>query len=76
MSQDDANKQLIIQALAASDPELARVTEDLIGVLVKKGVILFTDLPDAVQNKLLDREALRSKLQGSPVSFLSDDDTL
>jgi len=76
MSQDAANKQLIIQALAASDPELARVTEDLIGVLVKKGVILFTDLPDAVQNKLLEREALRHKLNGQPVSFLSDDDTL
>ncbi len=76
MSMQDEKQQLIIQALNATDAELARVTEDLIGVLVKKGVIIFTDLPDAVQRKLLDREALRTKLQGGAVSFLSDDETL
>lgn len=76
MSGDETNKELIIQALAASDSELARVTEDLIAVLVNKGVILFTDLPDAVQTKLLDREALRTKLKSAPVSFLSEDETL
>jgi hypothetical protein len=70
------DKDSILQALAATDQELARVTEDLIGVLVKKGVILFTDLPAAVQAKLLDREALRSRLQSPSVSLLSEDDTL
>jgi len=73
---DEANKELILQALAASDAELARVTEDLIVVLVKKGVILFTDLPGAVQSKLLDREALRNQLTAAPVTFLSEDDTI
>ena len=70
------SKEHIIHALAQSDAELARVTEDLITVLVKKGAILFTDLPDAVQAKLLDREALRSKLEDNRVSFLSEDETL
>lgn len=70
------SKEQIINALAQSDAELARVTEDLISVLVQKGAILFTDLPDAVQSKLLEREALRSKLDDSTVSFLSDDETL
>lgn len=73
---DEVNKEVILQALAASDAELARVTEDLIIVLVKKGVILFTDLPEAVQGKLLDRESLRNQLTGAPVTFLSEDDTL
>lgn len=76
LSGDEANKELILQALAASDADLARVTEDLIVVLVKKGVILFTDLPEAVQGKLLDRETLRNRLTGAPVTFLSEDDTL
>ena len=70
------SKQVIINALAQSDADLARVTEDLITVLVKKGTILFTDLPEAVQTKLLDREALRNKLEDNKVSFLSDDETL
>jgi hypothetical protein len=73
---NNQSKEQIIQALAASDAELARVTEDLITVLVKKGAILFTDLPEAVQAKLLDREALRGKLDGGKVSFLSEDETL
>tara|TARA_R110001592_G_scaffold9288_1_gene49516 strand:- start:7947 stop:8174 length:228 start_codon:yes stop_codon:yes gene_type:complete len=75
MTNNDAKAQ-IINALAQSDAELARVTEDLITVLVKKGVILFTDLPEPVQAKLLDREALRDKLEGGNVSFLSEDETL
>ena len=70
------SKELLINALAQSDAELARVTEDLISVLVQKGTILFTDLPEAVQAKLLNREALRNKLNSSKVSFLSDDETL
>lgn len=70
------SKEHIINALAQSDAELARVTEDLITVLVKKGAILFTDLPEAVQTKLLDRESLRSKLEAKKVSFLSEDETL
>ena len=70
------SKEDIINALAQSDAELARITEDLITVLVKKGAILFTDLPEAVQTKLLDREVLRSKLEDNSVSFLSEDETL
>lgn len=72
----DDQTQDIIGALAESDADLARVTEDLISVLVKKGTILFTDLPEAVQTKLLEREKLRQQLDGVSISFLSDDDTL
>lgn len=73
-----ANKQKhdIIDALADSDAELARVTEDLISLLVKKGTILFTDLPEAVQTKLLEREKLRHALDDTSISFLSEDETL
>lgn len=74
MGNDQKNQ--IIDALAGSDADLARVTEDLISVLVKKGTILFTDLPEAVQSKLLEREKLRHKLDEKHISFLSDDDTI
>ena len=42
-----------------SDLAMARVLEDLIDLLMEKGVIQFTDLPSAAQRKLLDRTGLR-----------------
>ncbi|MDX1452819.1 MAG: hypothetical protein R3183_09695 [Oleiphilaceae bacterium] len=63
------------QALQQTDAELARVTEDLINLLVEKNLICFTDLPEAVQGKLLSREQLRARLSDS-ASPISDDDTL
>lgn len=44
-----------------SDIHLARVLEDLIGVLIERDVIRFTDLPEAARKRLLDRQALRQQ---------------
>jgi hypothetical protein len=63
-------------ALQDSDAEIARVTEDLVGLLVKKNIILFTELPDIVQEKLISREKLRSKLNLPGPTIISDDETL
>lgn len=55
-------------ALAATDTNLARVVEDLVSLLAERGVILFTDLPQQAQRKLLLRGRLRSRLgEGSPL---------
>ncbi len=51
-----------VQQLAVSDGDMARVTEDLITVLIDKGVLLFTDLPPAARRKLLSRRQLREQL--------------
>ncbi len=51
-----------VQRLAASDGDMARVTEDLITVLIDKGVLAFTDLPAAARRKLLSRRQLREQL--------------
>ena len=45
-----------------SDLALARVIEDVIDVLIEKGVISFTDLPEGAQMKLIKRQGLRSEL--------------
>jgi hypothetical protein len=63
-------------ALQDSDAEIARVTEDLVHLLVKKNVILFTELPEIVQEKLISREKLRSELNLSGHTIISDDETL
>jgi len=64
------------RALADSDLEIVRVTEDIIQLLIRKNIILFTDLPAAVQNKLLNREKLRSSMQAPTDNFLDDNESI
>jgi hypothetical protein len=45
-----------------SDLALARVLEDLILILVHKDIISLSDLPQAAQQKLIDRRGLRKEL--------------
>lgn len=48
--------------LSESDTGLARVLEDLIDVLITRGLIQFTDLPEAAQAKLLERRQTRASM--------------
>jgi hypothetical protein len=57
-----------------ADLALARVTEDLVDLLIGKGVINFTELPDGAQMKLLKRQGLRSELSYVAKLFTSEDD--
>lgn len=57
-------------ALEQTDQTMARVLEDVVNLLVGQGIIRFTDLPEAAQNKLLTRRELRDKRQGI---YLLDD---
>lgn len=61
-------------ALEQTDQTMARVLEDVVNLLVEQGVIRFTDLPEAAQNKLLARRELRGKRQG--IYLLDDGDQL
>ena len=73
---EDGSENDVRLALQDSDAEIARVTEDLVHLLVKKNVILFTELPEMVQEKLISREKLRSKLNAPLPSIISDDETI
>jgi len=48
-----------------SDIELARVIEDVVELLVSKGLILFTELPQEAQSKLMQRIQRRDKFADS-----------
>jgi hypothetical protein len=50
--------------LKNSDLELVRVLEDLVDVLLSRGVIRYTDLPEAAREKLQERAQVRAKLGG------------
>lgn len=62
-----------LQRLKASDLELVRVIEDLVNLLVDKGVIRYTDLPQPARDKLQAREADRERL-GQLAGLLGDED--
>ena len=63
--------------LNGTDRELARVLEDLIDVLIKKGVLQFTDLPVAAQEKLMLRKSIRHKnMTESVVTIDSQDNSI
>ncbi|MDF3934260.1 tryptophan synthase subunit beta [Pseudomonas citronellolis] len=53
-----------LQSLQRSDLELVRVLEDLVGVLVNRGLIRYTDLPEAARRKLEARATTRASLDG------------
>ena len=58
--------------LKQSDLDMIRVLDDLVQVLMNKGVLRITDLPPAAQSKLLSRTQARVALGG--LSRLIDDD--
>ena len=66
------NAELIKKILKTMDMEMVRVIEDLVDILVDRRLILFTDLPEPVQNKLLFKRSIRENL--SPETSKIDDD--
>ena len=54
--------EVLRRQLANSDNGMARLAEDMIDVLIGKGVIKFTDLPGAAGHKYLERLATRERL--------------
>ena len=58
----DASARSSLMYLEESDLEVVRVLDDLIDVLVQKGVIRFTDLPLLAQRKLVTRRQAREDL--------------
>lgn len=60
---DDPEVQAFLRNL---DVDLVRVLEDVIDLLVSRGVFRFTDLPTSAQEKLMFRKNLRSQWQSVP----------
>lgn len=58
--------------LQQSDTDLARVLEDVIDLLAMKGLIQFTDLPEAAQSKLLLRKHIRQHARN--LNLIDDDE--
>ena len=59
-------------SLEDTDQDFVRVLEDVVQLLIDKGVILFTDLPQSAQDKIMRRQQLRSEL-GERLDLIGDD---
>ena len=60
-----------IRLLSLSDIGIIRILEDLIDLLIRKNVILFTDLPEEAQSKIRERKKVRERI--APQDFMVDD---
>ncbi len=64
------------QQLLASDSGMARLVEDLVDVLINKGVIKFTDLPPAAGTKYLERQTARQRLHAYKNLIVDESDII
>ena len=62
--------------LSSSDTETIRVIEDLVDLLIQKKLILLTDLPLAAQQKLSERQRMRSELNVLGNLMVDEEDIL
>ena len=60
--------------LAASDMELIRVLEDIVDLLIKKQVFVFTELPVFAQSKLSKRQKMRTDMMSLTSLIEKNDD--
>lgn len=65
--QDSGDEDSIARVLSLSDSSIVRVLEDLIDLLIKKQVVLLTDLPLAAQEKIRSRKRMRQGLSGDDI---------
>jgi hypothetical protein len=57
-----------------SDLDFVRVLEDIIEIMIDKGVILFSDLPGPAQKKFMSRRGLRKEVTYVETLFTSDEE--
>ena len=51
-----------VQLLSLSDIGIIRILEDLIDLLIRKNIIMLTDLPEEAQSKIRERQRVREKM--------------
>lgn len=71
---DSNNTEIIKLSILKLDLDMVRITEDLIDVMIKKEQLLFTDLPEAVQNKILFKKMLRENLSSTESLYQEEEE--
>lgn len=71
-----ASSDTIRQRLGTTDTDMARISEDLIDVLIGRNILNFTDLPLEAQKKLISRQKIRRNLTALSNLVTDEDDIL
>ena len=71
-----ANPSAMRATLNESDTDMARITEDILDVLISRNMINFTDLPIQAQRKLMDRQKIRRNLSALSNLVADEDDII
>jgi hypothetical protein len=74
MSPGQAQGKASDMEMLMSDLKLIRVIEDIIDLLIAKRVIIFSELPLAVQQKILQKRGKREKLFGGGADLLGSEE--
>lgn len=75
LSRADSEVNSLAEILALTDDSIIRVLEDLIDLLIKKNIILFTELPEQAQEKIRGRKQAREMI-GSDSLVVDNGDVL
>ena len=62
------------EAYAALDADFVRVLEDLVDVLIGRGIIRITDLPNEAQTKLFARKSFRDRVNQNSLRLFEPGD--
>ena len=68
-----ADSDAIVQSvLDRLDMDMVRVIEDVIDIMIDRNLMLFTDLPEPVQNKLLFKRKMRNLNSDTSIIYESE----
>lgn len=70
LSQNSPGTSDMSMAFLLEDLKMIRAIEDVIDLLISKNVIIFSELPTAVQQKILKKRGYREKLFGQGGSII------
>ncbi|MES9812802.1 MAG: hypothetical protein ABW161_08255 [Candidatus Thiodiazotropha sp.] len=73
---NNSSTTLSKKLLSETGAGMIRIVEDLIALLIQKNLIMFTDLPNAAQQKILMRNQIRSVFQSGDPLLVDDDELL
>lgn len=71
---ESTNNKTLLALIKVLDLGVIRVLEDLVDLLIKKNVILFSELPLDAQQKMAKRKVVRKQIQQDPPIIQEEED--
>lgn len=76
LSQVDSEINTLAELLSLTDESIIRVLEDLIDLLIKKNIILLTELPEQAQVKIRERKQARKMIDSPDPLMIDEEDVI